>query len=145
MLYEASDILHNDIEVGGINIDSEYIPEIFYSSDRKDAEVNFANEQANYHLSREGINSDDEVTSSLFDGNFDPIDRAFQTDLGFKFSSLLTILDTLAKWATYSEKQPQSIYQENLENLENTCNKILDIKLEEIRKILGFLILDGSK
>ena len=80
VLYEASDILHNDIEVGGINIDSEYIPEIFYSSDRKDAEVNFANEQANYHLSREGINSDDEVTSSLFDGNFDPIDRAFQTD-----------------------------------------------------------------
>ena len=145
VLYEASDILHNDIEVGGINIDSEYIPEIFYSSDRKDAEVNFANEQANYHLSREGINSDDEVTSSLFDGNFDPIDRAFQTDLGFKFSSLLTILDTLAKWATYSEKQPQSIYQENLENLENTCNKILDINLEEIRKILGFLILDGSK
>jgi len=145
VLYEASDILHNDIEVGGLNIDSEYIPEIFYSPTRKDAEVEFANEQANYHLSRQGISSEDEVTSSLFDGNFDPIDKVFQTDLSFKFSKLLTILDILSNWASHSEIAPQPIYQDSLENIEKICNKILDIDLDEIRKILRFLTLDGSK
>ncbi|QLR04871.1 hypothetical protein [Providencia rettgeri] len=146
VLYEASDTLHNDIEVGGLNIDSEYIPEIFYNPTRKDAEVEFTNEQANYHLSREGISSEDEVTSSLFDGNFDPIDKVFQTDLSFKFSQLLTILDILSNWASYTKIAPQPIYQDNLENIENKCNEILvDTNLDEIRKILSFLILDGSK
>lgn len=145
VLYEASDTLHNDIEVGGLNIDSEYIPEIFYSSERKDIEINFHNEQANYHLSREGVSSEDEVTSSLFDGNFDPIDKVFQTDLSFKFSKLLTILDILSNWASHSEIEPQPIYQDSLENIEKICNKILNLDLDEIRKILSFLTLDGSK
>lgn len=146
VLYEASDTLHNDIEVGGLNIDSEYIPEIFYSSERKDIEINFHNEQANYHLSREGVSSEDEVTSSLFDGNFDPIDKVFQTDLSFKFSQLLTILDILSNWASYTQIAPQPIYQDNLENIEKKCNEILvETNLDEIRKILSFLTLDGSK
>lgn len=146
VLYEASDTLHNDIEVGGLNLDSEYIPEIFYSSERKDAEINFHNEQANYHLSRDGINSEDEVTSSLFDGNFGPIDKAFQTDLSFRFSQLLTILDILSNWASYTKNAPQTIYQDSLESIEKKCNEILvDTNLDEIRKILSFLILDGSK
>ncbi|EOE0002828.1 hypothetical protein ACJ8RE_003110 [Acinetobacter baumannii] len=146
VLYEASDTLHNDIEVGGLNIDSEYIPEIFYSSERKDTEINFHNEQANYHLSREGVSSEDEVTSSLFDGNFDPIDKVFQTDLSFKFSQLLTILDILSNWASYTKIAPQPIYQDSFENIEKKCNEILvDIDLDEIRKILSFLTLDGSK
>ncbi|MGQ4638026.1 hypothetical protein ACUIJ0_04790 [Acinetobacter junii] len=145
VLYEASDTLHNDIEVGGLSIDSEYIPEIFYNPTRKDAEVEFANEQANYHLSRKGISSEDEVTSSLFDGNFDPIDKVFQTDLNFKFSKLLTILDILSNWAIHSEIEPQPIYHDSLENIEKICKKILDIELAEIRKILSFLTLDGSK
>jgi len=146
VLYEASDTLHNDIEVGGLNIDSEYIPEIFYSSERKDTEINFHNEQANYHLSREGISSEDEVTSSLFDGNFDPIDKVFQTDLSFKFSQILTILDILSNWASYTKIAPQPIYQDNFENIEKKCNEILvDTNLDEIRKILSFLKLDGSK
>lgn len=146
VLYEASDTLHNDIEVGGLNIDSEYIPEIFYSSERKNTEINFHNEQANYHLSREGISSEDEVTSSLFDGNFDPIDKVFKKDLGFKFSHLLTILDILSNWASYTKIAPQPIYQDNLENIEKKCNEILvDVNLDEMRKILSFLTLDGSK
>lgn len=146
VLYEASDTLHNDIEVGGLNLDSEYIPEIFYSSERKDTEIKFHNEQANYYLSREGISSEDEVTSSLFDGNFDPIDNVFQKDLSFKFSQLLTILNILSNWAGYTKIVPQPIYQDNLENIQKKCNEIfVDANFDDIRKILSFLTLNGSK
>ncbi|KIZ44293.1 hypothetical protein OO18_10860 [Raoultella ornithinolytica] len=30
VLYNASDILHNDIDVGGLNIDNFYIPQVFF-------------------------------------------------------------------------------------------------------------------
>lgn len=35
VLYNASDILHNDIDVGGLSIDNFYIPQVFFSEDRE--------------------------------------------------------------------------------------------------------------
>lgn len=56
VLTGASDTLHNGIDVGGVEIDDSYIPEVFYSTDFGDREATFAKE---YAKSRLGLGTND--------------------------------------------------------------------------------------
>ena len=50
VLYTASDVLHNGIDVGGIELDHFYVPEVFYSPDKKAREQAFELELATARL-----------------------------------------------------------------------------------------------
>lgn len=57
VLAGASDILHNGIDVGGVEIDETYVPEVFYSGDSDEKNALFARE---YAKSRLGVDDNDE-------------------------------------------------------------------------------------
>ncbi|MEZ8108913.1 hypothetical protein ACED56_07505 [Vibrio splendidus] len=97
VMANASDVLHNGADVGGIKIDESYIPEIFYSSDSSQRDTEFARVYAKHRL---GINTldEDEVSGSsdeLLDDS--RLRSAFIKDLGFELRHLLTALGILSQ------------------------------------------------
>jgi hypothetical protein len=77
VLYTASDVLHNDIDPAGVEIDHNFIPDVFYSSDRDEAEAMFGREMANATLGV-GLDEDDEVKTSPDDETLSKqLDEAF--------------------------------------------------------------------
>src|SRR5262249_22465752 len=66
VLSTASDVLHNDIEVAGVEIDDSFIPNVFYSSDRDKAEEAFGQEMANVTLGL-GLDDEDAVVTAKSD------------------------------------------------------------------------------
>ena len=97
VMANASDVLHNGTDVGGIKIDESYIPEIFYSSDSSKRDTEFARVYAKHRL---GINTFDEdevvgASDELLDDS--RLQRAFIKDLGFELRHLLTALGVLSQ------------------------------------------------
>lgn len=98
VLYQASDVLHNGIEVGGLTVDSEYIPEVFYSETRDAQQDVFAREMAALRLGI-GVAHEDQLEKPLTDESFvERLDAAFLDDLGFTYRNLLQITSTLVGW-----------------------------------------------
>ena len=58
VLYEASDVLHNEIEVGGLALDHQYVPEVFYSDKGHAQKDEFALEMAAMRLGK-GVADED--------------------------------------------------------------------------------------
>ncbi|HEC9996413.1 TPA: hypothetical protein R4G17_004386, partial [Salmonella enterica subsp. enterica serovar Liverpool] len=110
VLYNASDILHNDIDVGGLSIDNFYIPQVFFSEDREIKEDKFSEEQAGYKLGY-NLNDTDSVESDIINEKLDDLDRVFQQDLGFKYSSLLAVFSILFQWARFNQIELNVSYQ----------------------------------
>ncbi len=100
VLYSASDVLHNDIYVGGLQVDSQYVPEVFYSDERYLQQDQFGKEMAALRL---GVNvtEDDRLGTSLsVDDYIALLDEAFEKDLKFTYSNMLQVLATLIKWVS---------------------------------------------
>ncbi|MBU9683294.1 hypothetical protein KTF56_10390 [Burkholderia gladioli] len=98
VLYGASDVLHNGIDVGGLRVDSQFVPEVFYSESRNAQEEAFRLEQAALRL---GVNvtEEDKVSTSLsIEAYTAALDTAFEKDLHFTYSHLLNVLSTLTQW-----------------------------------------------
>lgn len=98
VLYGASDVLHNEIEVGGLDVDDQYVPEVFFS-DRRDAQqVEFSREMAALKLGV-GVNTDDQLNEPFEDEEFiESLDAAFLVDVGLTFRDLLKVCSTLHNW-----------------------------------------------
>lgn len=144
VLYGASDVLHNEIDVGGIDLDSSYIPEIFYSTDRSDSEKQFAREMADAQIGKD-LSADDEVVSDQ-EQHFGAVDKAFTTDVGFSFSHLLLALSMLAQWQTHHGANDMHLSYEALKDevsvafVESTPN----LSKDSADKILNFIVLDKN-
>ncbi|AKE12424.1 hypothetical protein [Serratia liquefaciens] len=145
VLYNASDILHNDIDVGGLNIDNFYIPQVFFSEDRGIKEDKFSEEQAGYKLGY-NLNDTDSVESDIINKKLDVLDRAFQQDLGFKYSSLLAVFSILFQWARFNQIELDLSYQTTKADMVNILLKSnTNLVNEEVEKIIAFLILNPNK
>jgi hypothetical protein len=144
VLYGASDILHNDIDVGGVELDQFFIPQVFYSQNREELEQEFGVESANYRLGL-GLESSDEVNSLQADyRNWGELDQAFLSDIGFSFTNFITVLLFLAQWQTqHGRKECYLSYSENAQEIINTLiDKVDDLPSEEAQNIIEFLTLD---
>lgn len=100
VLYGASDVLHNEIEVGGLNVDDQYVPEVFFSEMRDAQQDKFAREMAALRLGM-GVADEDKLDKPFADDDFlHKLDAAFLADLGFTYRDLLKVLSTLIHWVS---------------------------------------------
>ncbi len=98
VLYEASDVLHNDIDVAGLELNHSFVPEVFYSDDREEKERRFSREAAQAKLGID-LMQEDEVNSAQDNSDeWGLLDSAFHSDLGFSFTHVVQTLLMLSKW-----------------------------------------------
>lgn len=97
VLAGASDVLHNEVDVGGVEIDDSFIPEVFYSATWRAREEGYARELAKIKLG-DGIKEDDAVEGPvaelLTDGK---LQKSFRQDVGFDLRTLLQALTVLSQ------------------------------------------------
>lgn len=97
VLAGASDILHNGVDVGGIELDEAYIPQVFYSADMDAREAAFEHQSARSRLGI-GVTASDAVSGSLaMDLETPGLRQAFRQDVGFELKHLLQSLIVLSQ------------------------------------------------
>ena len=146
VLTDASDILHNEVGVGGVDIDDSYIPEVFYSTDSNVSEAVFLREYAKLRLGI-GINMEDAVEGASDELLLDEtVQQAFRQDLGFELQHLLNALGLLSQAYRLDLGQdlslsyavtPERISQALVEHTEG-------LSLSEAAAIVEFLTLSGA-
>ena len=100
VLYHASDTLHNGLDIGGLEVDSSFVPEVFFSEKGDEQDRAFAREMAARKLGV-GVTGEDDLVSATEDKiSLTAFDAALREDLGFSFEQMLTILATLVSWVT---------------------------------------------
>ncbi|EOX6952456.1 MAG: hypothetical protein E7H78_28620 [Klebsiella michiganensis] len=143
VLTGASDTLHNGIDVGGVEIDDSYIPEIFYSTDFGDREATFAKE---YAKSRLGLGANDkDAVEGESEGLLasEKLKKAFITDLGFELQNMLTVLAVLSQAQRYGFGDELSLsYAAAPDRLARGLADSIDrLDYSEAQKIVAFLTL----
>ena len=145
-LAEASDILHNGIDVAGVTINDSFIPEVFYFDGSNDREIRFAREYAKTRL---GLG---ENRKDLVEGESDALlesadfNNAFETDLGFNLSDLFTSISVLAQAQHHGFAKDLSLsYGANPVKLaEKLSSEIKDLGQEKAERIVAFLTLSET-
>lgn len=151
-LYRSSDILHHGLDVGGVEVSNEYIPNVFYSFMNGEFDQQFGRELANYQL---GIttNDEDNLGAQIASEFLPQINDAFMQDTGFTFTRLLQVHDVLFEWAAINHTKMANSYSESVETIIDICfSQLLDIEIDsslqikaEIRKVIAFLTLEPTK
>jgi len=146
-MYHSSDGLHYDLGVEGIEIDFNFIPEIILSEKILKIQDKYNQELSSYKLGI-GINSEDELKSIIPNDEYKLIDLAFYSDLNFGFRNLFVVLHCLSTWSNVKGIEIQGFYKSNFDELisilaEFICNPLINI--DELERIIKFLILDSSK
>lgn len=100
VLYGASDVLHNGIDVGGLRVDDQYVPEVFYSEVRRAQEDVFGREMAALRLGVNVVEEDRLNTALSMEAYKTLLDAAFAKDLRFTYTHLLQVLSTLIVWVS---------------------------------------------
>lgn len=97
VLAGASDVLHNQVDVGGVEINDQFVPEVFYSETWQEREEEFAHELARIRLG-EGIKNTDEVEGAAAELLASKeLQKAMRTDAGFELQMLLQALTVLTQ------------------------------------------------
>ncbi|HEY0878700.1 MAG TPA: hypothetical protein VGE10_09630, partial [Zeimonas sp.] len=97
VLAGASDVLHNEVDVGGVDIDDQFVPEVFYSETWQQREEEYAQELARIRLG-EGIENADAVEGAAAELlESEELQKAFRTDVGFELHKLLQALTVLSQ------------------------------------------------
>ena len=151
-LYTSSDILHHGLDVGGVEVSNEYIPNVFYSFMNGEFDQQFGRELANYQL---GIttNENDNLGAQIASEFLTQINDAFMQDTCFTFTRLLQVHDVLFGWAAINHTEMANSYSESVETIIDICfSQLLDIEIDsslqikaEIRKVMAFLTLEPTK
>lgn len=153
VLYGAGDVLHNDLEVAGVELDQNFIPAVFYSINREEQEKQFGIEMANIRLGL-NLNPEDEVTSTVEIGdNWLELDQAFIKDSGFSLTHLSQLLKVLSCWQSirgekefglcYRAKQGDivKVLLDSIDGISsNEAIRIIEfatLNPEQIRRLLG--------
>lgn len=143
VLYSASDVLHNDIDVGGLRVDDQYVPEVFYSAERDAQEDLFGREMAALRL---GINvaEEDKVTTTLsIEAYIALLDAAFEKDIRFTYSHMLQVFSTLVRWVSVGGGQELACsYVSDRQTLAERAAAIHpDLPLDAALAVIEFLLL----
>lgn len=145
VLYGASDTLHNEIDVGGIELDDSYVPTVFFSEDRDEKEKQYLADVASAKLGI-GLLEYDEV-NALGDacGHWNDLDRAFAEDAGFSLGQLREVLQLLSQWrAVGGDDQLRFAYSASPTAILDRAREILPaIPAEAVEKVVAFLTLDA--
>ena len=146
VLTGVSDVIHNQVDVGGVNIDDSYIPDVFYSDKSDDREADYIRE---YSKSRLGISikeqdavegASEELLSSA------KVRNAFLKDLGFELRHLLASLGALSQAQACGLGPDLALsYSAKPERIAQVLVKAVD-GLDEVgaREIVAFLTLSGA-
>jgi hypothetical protein len=97
VLAGASDVLHNQVDVGGVDIDDQFVPEVFYSETWQEREEEYAHELARIRLG-EDIKNADAVEGAVAELLVsEELQKAVRADVGFELQKLLQALTVLAQ------------------------------------------------
>lgn len=145
VLYGASDVLHNGIHPGGVELDHHYVPEVFFSDGLTEKELEFSLEQANLKLGVE-LTPTDEIHGLRPGPGLNKIDQSFSADLGLTLSNLAQSLATLARWASAIGSENLNLsYQASVDDIaEVLCRAIDGLTNEEARRIVEFITIDPA-
>ncbi|MBE5214763.1 hypothetical protein IG611_05360 [Pectobacterium sp. A535-S3-A17] len=143
VLTGASDTLHNGIDVGGVEIDDSYIPEVFYSTGFDDRKAVFAREYAKFRLGL-GANDKDAVEGeSEYLLSSEKLKEAFITDLGFELQNMLTALVVLSQAQRYGfgDELSLSYAADPYRLVQGLADSIDRLDYSEAQNIVAFLTL----
>lgn len=146
VLYNAIDVLHNGLDVAGLELDHLFIPYVFYSeiSDRNETE--FGRETADRKLDV-GIKADDEIQAIRpSDLEWNNIDQAFCQDIGVSLNKLLTSLHVLSHWPSANEiKELRFSYSESSEKVRDVLTaSVSDMTPDEAGKVISLVCLNSK-
>lgn len=146
VMAQASDVLHNGIDVGGVEIDDSFIPDVFYSVGSDERKTRFAREDARFRLGVD-INERDTVegeSAELLSSQ--KLRDAFLTDVGFELQNLLDSLIVLsqAHRRGFGEKLALSYAADRAHITQVLVDSIETLQKEEAGKIVDFLTLSES-
>lgn len=96
VLAGASDVLHNQVDVGGVDIDDQFVPKVFYSENWQEREEEYAHELARIRLGQ-GIKNADAVEGAAAELLVEELQKAVRSDAGFELQKLLQTLTVLAQ------------------------------------------------
>ena len=142
VLNGASDTLHNAIDVGGIHLDSSFVPEVFYAEGKNEV---YSRELADERL---GAGTPGDEVSPLSEGDIKQLDEAMLLDAGFTLTHLLQALITLSRWASVNGQpdSPQLSYQAHDLTLVSELEKVVtDVTADVAKKVMAFLTLDPDR
>lgn len=146
VLTGASDVLHNGIDVGGIEIDRSFIPDVYYSGNHDERNSEFIRHSSNFRLGI-GVKHDDAVEGASKDLLSDErMKVVFLEDTGFELESLLVVLMVLAQPVRNSlSKEPSLSYFSTAGKLVQVLTENIEgLELAEAVNIIDFLTLSES-
>jgi hypothetical protein len=146
VLYGASDTLHNEIDVGGIELDDSYVPTVFFSEDRDEKERQYLADVASAKLGI-GLLEDDEVNAAGdVGGDWSELDQAFAEDVGFSLRQLREVLQLLSQWrAAGGDEQLRFSYSASPTDMLDCARQHLPaVPPEAVEKVVAFLTLDAQ-
>ncbi|MGN7918590.1 hypothetical protein [Lysobacter sp. 22409] len=142
VLHGASDTLHNAIDVGGIELDSSLVPEVFYASGNNET---YDREIADKKL---GAGTAGDEISSLNDSEARQLDEALFLDSGFTLTHLLHALVILSRWPSVNGR-PDDLhlsYRATVDVLVAELAKTIQDMSEPVaRKVVEFLVLNPQR
>jgi len=146
VLAGASDVLHNGVDVVGVEIDDSYIPEIFYSSDHKAREAVFERQYARSRLGT-GVTATDAVKGDLAGALESPeLRQAFRKDVGFELKHLLQSLIVLSQPVRHGLVMEPALSHATLDHAirEAILHNIEGVSTEDCEAIIQFLTLSAT-
>lgn len=108
VLYNASDVLHNGLDVAGLELDQFFIPRVSYTDMSDSSSLAFASEAADIRLGVGLVPTDEVRAVQQTDQEWSVLDQAFSQDVGLTFSKFLTSLLVLVAYrsAEAAAKRP---------------------------------------
>ncbi len=98
VLYNASDVLHNGLDVVGLELDQFFIPRVYYADMNDNNQMAFAREAADIKLDV-GLKATDEVRAIWeTEPEWKVLDQAFGEDVGLPLNKFLAGLYVLCRW-----------------------------------------------
>ncbi len=146
VLTGASDVLHNEVDVGGVEIDDSFIPEVFFSATWQTREREYARELARIKLG-DGINDDDAVEGPVAELLTDEkLQKSFRQDVGFDLRTLLQALTVLSQPVRHGlDDELALVYLATPEHLaEVMVDSIEGLSPSDAVAVVSFLTLSGQ-
>ena len=144
VLYNASDVLHNGLDVAGLELDQFFIPRVYYTNMNDVRQMAFASESADVRLGV-GVKATDEVRAIReTEPEWNVLDQAFNKDVGLTLTKFLTGLFVLYRWPSsigvedlsFSYSAPQCKIRDVL------VGSVKDLTATEAERLIALLSLD---
>ena len=147
VLAGASDVLHNEVDVGGVEIDDSFVPEVFFSATWQTREKEYERKLARIKLG-DGIKDDDAVegqTDELLTN--ETLQKSFRQDVGFDLRTLLQALTVLSQPVRHGlDDKLAFVYLATPERLTEVMVDSIDgLNPSDAATIVSFLTLSGQK